>query len=70
VAKPTRPKLTHAQVRALENLADGDPSWMGLHGQSAFGGHHQTMQSLKRKLFVNSKDEITETGRQALEALK
>jgi len=28
------------------------------------------MQSLKRKLFVNSKDEITETGRQALEALK
>jgi len=70
VAKPSRPNLTRAQVRTLENLAAGRDSWFGLHGQSEFGGHHQTMQSLKRKLFVSATHQITPTGRAALKAFE
>ncbi len=70
MAKPSRPKLTRAQVRALENLAAGYASSLGLHGQSEHGGHHQTMQSLKRKLFVSPEHKITPTGRAALKAFQ
>jgi hypothetical protein len=68
VSKPTRINLTRAQVRALENLDTGKASYAGLYGQSAMGGHHATMLSLRRKLFVDDENEITATGRAALKA--
>lgn len=54
----------------MENLADGRASYAHLNGQAEFGGHHQTMQSLRRKLYVDEEHQLTETGRQALEALR
>jgi len=65
--KPSTPNLSRAQLRTLQNLRDGRPSWYGLHGQSQMGGHQATLLSLRRRDFLDINNKITKQGLQALE---
>ena len=60
--------LTGPQKAALKNLASGRESNWGLSGRSAFGGHTRTMLALYQAGFVDKNYEITQAGREALQA--
>ena len=60
--------LTGPQKAALKNLANNRESSWGLSGRSAFGGHTRTMLSLYQAGFVDRNYEITQAGREALQA--
>jgi len=60
--------LTGPQKAALKNLASGRESSWGLTGRSAFGGHTRTMWSLYQAGLIDKNYEITQAGREALQA--
>ncbi len=62
--------LTGPQKAALKNLASGRESSWGLSGRSAFGGHTRTMLSLYHGGLVDKNYEITQAGRNAIQAPK
>ncbi len=60
--------LTVAQQLMLKSAAiHGDPM-AHLHGRSAHGGATRTMWTLRRRGLLDDEDQITSTGRAALNA--
>lgn len=62
--------LTGPQKAALKNLASGREISWGLSGRSAFGGHTRTMLSLYQGGLIDKNYEITQAGRNAIQAPK
>lgn len=66
-------EMTPQQTAALLNLHRGKPSYFGLKGSAARGGHDQVLGALMRKGYVDIEygkgHVITEEGRGAIRAM-
>jgi hypothetical protein len=64
--RPNTPKTpTRAQQAVLENLVAGRQAWVGLRGQSSFGGLQNTLMSMRRREWLNDDNELMDAGREA-----
>lgn len=67
-------KLSHPQLRVLENLNSGLPASDGLCGRSAHGGLAMTLHSLRRRRLIdtgsggNAVAVLTAEGRRIIES--
>lgn len=59
------PKMTHAQWRVLRNLHTGRTSYDGLRGMGQFGGLTVTLWSMRKRGWIDAKEELTDAGRAA-----
>jgi hypothetical protein len=64
--RTAKTKVTAAQWRALDNLANGRSIIAGLHGSAAHGGFSATRGSLLMRGWITRYDTITEAGLAAL----
>jgi hypothetical protein len=62
---PRKPRISEAQRRWLEDLAEGRDPTDRLNGRSQFGGAAGTVASLWRRGWIDSNG-ITEAGRAAI----